>query len=245
MKKLTFYFLFVFLPALSMAQDRIITVGLQYKPIFASKFFGAGEIEVRDDIFKASIRPTWGHSYGMIIRRGINKTLSYEAGLNYTKRRYGISCTDLDSGFTDQSDFSLVSYEIPNQLLVYIRLGERFYMNNALGFAVTAFASDVQSFGTDRRFYHFSQMTTSFLSAAIIANVGFEYRSRKSGFFYLGASFHNPIKNISRSYITYQKDNFNSYTGNFNLRGTYLTVDLRYFFNESPIRQEKNKTKPK
>ncbi|MFN3342610.1 MAG: hypothetical protein ACK40M_07925 [Flavobacteriales bacterium] len=225
------------------AQERMLTLGIQYKPIFASRFFGAGEITTKDDALEASITPTWGHSYGMIIRRGFTKMISYEGGISYVKRRYAINCTDVDSGFSSPSDFSLVSYEIPNQMLIYIQLGERLYMNTAFGISLIAFASDVQSFATDRRFYHFSQLTTNFLSAALIANVGFEYRTKKSGFFYFGASFHNPVKDITRSYIEYSKDNFSTYRADFGLRGTYLTLDFRYFFHEAPIREQKNRTK--
>ncbi|MBX7093098.1 MAG: hypothetical protein K1X56_00130 [Flavobacteriales bacterium] len=235
------FFLFLLAQFHGFAQEQLITVGMQYKPIFASKFFGAGEVSASDSNFTVSVKPTWGHSYGMIIRRGFTKTISLETGINYVRRRYGMSCTDTDSGFTDKSDFSIISYEIPTQMLIYVRLGERFYMNNAFGLSLTAFASDVESHGTDQRFFQYSRMTTNFLSAALIANVGFEYRSKKAGFYYLGASFHKPVKNIANSYATYNQDPFRSHTAFFDLTGTYLTVDLRYFFHEAPVKPKKKK----
>lgn len=230
---------------LGRSQERIITVGFQYKPLFSSRFFGSGEVESTTDVLQAKIKPTWGHNYGMIIRKGITKTISYEFGISYVKRNYLMNVTDLDSGLHSTSRFGIVSYEIPNQALVYIRLGERFYMNNAFGFAITAFASDVESSAENRRFYQVSRMTTSFFSASVIANVGFEYRSEKSGFFYLGASFQRPVSPIANTTVFYEKSNFLLYNTAMKLNGSYLTVDFRYFFHEDPIKKEKNKTKKK
>ena len=241
--KILLLILFISGFSLGNCQEQLLTFGFQYKPIFSSRFFGAGEVESTSDIFNAKIKPVWGHNYGMIIRRGITKSISYEVGISYVKRNYLMTATDLDSGFTTESRFGIVSYEIPNQMLIYVRLGKNFYMNNAFGFAVTAFASDVESRATDKRIYQTSRMTTRFFSGSIIANVGFEYRTEKSGFFYIGASFQQPLKHIANTTAYYDKTNLLIYNTPLQLEGAYLTLDLRYFFNEDPIKKEKNKTR--
>lgn len=246
MKKfIVFIVLLAMLNPKGYTQERLLTVGFQYKPLLSSQFFGSGPVENTKDILKAEIKPIWGHNYGMMIRRGFTKSISYEVGINYVKRNYRLTCTDLDSGFTSSGTFSLVSYEIPNQMLIYVRLGERFYMNNAFGVALTAFASDVESYAENRRFHELSLLTTRWFSASMIANVGFEYRTEKSGFFYIGASLQRPFKNIANTTVTYEKTNLLLYSVPLSLSGAYLTLDFRYFFHEQPVKEKKNKSKKK
>jgi len=202
-------------------------------------------VEADSSILHASIKPVYGHSFGMVIRRGFTRLFSLETGINFIRRNYEMSCTDTDSGFTDVSRFGIVAYEIPVQGLIYIRLGERFYMNTAFGLSLNAFASDVSSAGTDRRFSQLSLTTTNWFNTALLANIGFEYRTVKSGFFYLGASMHKPLRNIAATEVKYEKNNFETYRVPLQLSGSFLTVDFRYFFHAQPVKKEKNKSKTK
>jgi hypothetical protein len=236
--------LFMTILSVSVSGQELLTVGLQYKPIFASRFFNAGETEAEEDIFRASIKPVWGHSYGMVIRRGFTRLFAFETGISYVKRNYSMSFKDLDSSITDVSKFGMVSYEIPAQFLVYIQLGENLYMNNAFGGSMIAFASDVASIGSENnRFSQYTRINTQFITFALIANLGFEYRTEKSGFFYFGASLHRPFKSIATTFAQYDKNNFETYQVSLPLTGAYLTADFRYFFHADPVKREKNKTK--
>ena len=69
------------------------------------------------------------------------------------------------------------------------------------------------------------------LQGAFLANFGFEYRTKNSGYFYLGTSYHLPFAPIMDFAMVYD------YQGGKKLQidhvqGSYLTLDLRYFFNE-------------
>lgn len=215
------------------AQQRITTIGLQFKPIFPNSFLSTGtQTTFRDNAtFDLTLRS--GFSAGMIVRHGFSDLLAFESGINYVKRTYHLKISE--GNFSGESRFRIVGYEIPLSLLVYIRLGEKIFMNASMGPSFDMFASDVQS-----NDYYFSQRSyrKSLFQPAVTANLGWEYRTLQSGYFYIGASYHRPFSYIYLTKITYH--------GNVNtidepLAGNYLTLDLRYFFYEDP----KKKPRPR
>ena len=228
--------IFLFIPLLggvrggfSFAQQNSMTVGFQVKPIFRGEFFSARDIEKTQDSVNFTVATRLGFSGGMIIRKGITKNLSFETGINYVKRVYNLSITD--SSFTGESKFRIIGYEIPILALIYIRIGEKFYMDNAAGLLIDMFPSDI--FTSDSYFKH-SSRRTSFINPALLANLGWEYRTDKSGFFYIGASYHRPFSKIMLTKIRYIDDNNKTTEVETKLAGSYLTIDFRYFFPETP-----------
>jgi len=176
-----------------------------------------------------------GYSAGMVLRRGYTKQLSMETGINFTKRNFSLSITD--TTFTGKSGFTIIGYEIPIQGMVFLRLAERIYMNTALGLSMDMYASNIYTH--DTYFRHFSKRHSIFQFAAL-ANLGFEYRTKKSGYFYLGSSFHLPFSYFYTSSIIYESK---QEIGRLKLSGTFLTLDLRYYFHEDPMKQKKKKKK--
>ena len=162
----------------------------------------------------------------MVVRKGITKTISFETGINYVKRVYNLSIIDSSNNFTRDGKFRIIGYEIPLLALVYIRIGEKFYMNNALGFSIDIFPSDVRTVNS-------YSTRTSFIIPALLANLGWEYRTDKSGIFYIGASFHRPFSKIMSTKIWYDGNNKTAEVET-KLAGSYLTIDFRYFFPETP-----------
>lgn len=223
------------------AQEGILSFGIQYKPIFSNKFIGAGESLGEVEYFSVVRTPKFGHSFGMQIRRGFTKMFSYETGINYVKRNYSIVCNDEQNSLNSEFDFGLVGYEIPNQLLIYIRLGENFYMNTATGISLNWFASDVASSSRDVKFIQKTLIKPGWIKVALIANIGFELRTEKKGIFYLGASLTNPFYNIATTQITYD-ENLSTPDKEIlmDLRGGIFTVDLRYYFKSDPIKKKVN-----
>ncbi|PCH65532.1 MAG: hypothetical protein COC01_09595 [Bacteroidetes bacterium] len=204
-----------------------MTVGFQVKPIFRGAFFNTRDIDVSQNNVNFTVATSLGYSAGMIIRKGITKKLSFETGINYVKRVYKLTISD--SSFTGESKFRIIGYEIPLLALIYIRISEKIYMNNALGLSIDMFPSDVR---TSKSYFTQSSRRTSFINPALLANLGWEYRTDKSGFFYIGTSYQRPFSNIMLTKIQYDSNNKTA-DAETKLVGSYLTIDFRYFFPET------------
>ncbi|HEX5002090.1 MAG TPA: hypothetical protein VFW78_06315 [Bacteroidia bacterium] len=223
----------------SHAQERIITAGFQFRPLFSSGFFNGGPVDVSDKGVSFHLEPHGGSSFGMIIRKGFTNTLSMETGINYTKRSFNMSVTD--SAATEASSFSIIGYEIPVSGLVFIQLSDKIYMDVSLGFSFDFYPSDIRTTGT--MFSHYSARKAGF-SPSVTAGLGWEYRTEKSGYFYVGASYHRPFDYIYYSYFLYpDKENPTVSTGS-ELQGNYLAVDFKYFFHSEPQKKKKKQKKP-
>ena len=216
------------------AQENIFTAGFQYKPIFASSFFSTGTKTISQNGIDFAVSQKFGYCAGMVLRRGFTKKISFETGINYVKRNFSLLITDSVS--SRNSTFSIIGYEIPLQGLIFIRLGEKLYMNTSAGISVDMYPSNIYTQDTTY-FKHFSTRHSYFQSSAL-ANVGFEYRTAKRGYFYLGASYHLPFTYFYTSRIEYlpKKE-----IATMKLQGNYLTLDLRYFFHEEIMKPKKKK----
>ncbi len=227
-----YVFLFLFLNSFQIfAQQKITTVGIQIKPFIPSSFFTPAKSVTQDNTsFDLSLNS--GFSGGMLVRHGFSDLVAMETGINYVKRKYELEITD--GGFNDKSQFRIIGYEIPLSLLVYIRLGEQLFMNVSMGHSLDMFASSVQSYDD-----YFSQKSfrKNLFQSAVIANVGWEYRTPKSGYVYLGVSYHRPFSYIYTSEIKYNGRIDPAIT---TLSGNYLTIDLRYFFYEDPKKKPRS-----
>jgi len=229
----------VFLPKF-FSQEKVTTFGIQLKPIVPIEFINAGKQEKTTNNIAYINQPKFGMSFGMVIRKGLTKTLSLETGLNFLKRNYDLTINDPDSSFSSTSDFSIVNYEIPVLLLAYVQLGRNTFMNVAGGVSFDIYPSDL--FVQDEAFAN-AVNRSSWLQPSLLANIGWEYRTEKSGYIYIGASLHRPFTEIFTEFVTYRGVNSDRLEGEtFDLTGSYFTIDLRYFFHEE--KQEKRvKTK--
>src|SRR3569832_497302 len=215
------------------SQERITTVGIQVKPIFPVSFLGTGTQTMDEDSVHFDIALKGGFSAGMLIRKGITNLIALEAGINYVKRTYKFNINE--TSYSASSVYRIIGYEIPVSFLVYIRLGEQLFMNASMGASVDMYASNVQS-ASDK--YSVLTVRNHTFQPAVISNIGWEYRTPKAGFFYIGASFHRPFTYEFVSRIHYkrtvnEKEFFNT------MSGSYLTVDFRYFFHEDPEKKGK------
>lgn len=224
------------------AQKNVTTFGIQLKPIIPSNVIGSKSDENIENNINFKIENKAAFSFGMVARYGFSDLLSFETGLNFTRRNFRIEITDNQTNI--KSDFKFITYDVPLLALVYVQLGEQFYMNAAGGFSIDFLPSDWETSGSN--FRHVSYRT-EWLIPSLLANVGFEYRSYKSGYFYIGSSYHLPFRDLTSTNVAYYRNgnvndiqNYDAIS-NFKLQGSYLTLDLRYFFNEDPIRRTKRK----
>ncbi len=220
------------------AQERITTFGVQFKPIIPIDFINSGNQSLEKNNILYQLKPQPGLNFGMVIRKGFTKNISLETGINILRRNYDLSINDLDSSFLGTSNFRIINYEIPVAALVYVRLADNLFMNVSGGFSLDIYPSDLFTYDD-----YFENAVNRFgwIRTSLIANVGWEFRTKKSGYFYLGASFHRPFSKIMREYIHYRGFN-KSEQATFDLSGNYLTIDFRYFFHEDKVKKKK-KTK--
>jgi hypothetical protein len=232
-------------------QKNVFTFGLQYKPIIPSDIMGTGSSQLSSDsiTFNTSLSPKFGNVFGGVFRYGFTNWFSLESGINFTQRNYEIKYNIPDSNWTGlTNDLRVISYEIPLNALFFIRLSKQLYMNTAVGLSMTIFPSNVQ---TSKEFEEYDIYVEqegrrrSAIQGAFNANVGFEWRTKKSGFFYLGTSFHMPLVPIMNIYTGYvhQSGPQGKLVGN--IYGSYLTLDLRYFFHEDPETKKQRKASTK
>lgn len=228
-----------------LSQPKIITVGFQYKPIVPSRFFRSGEMYFSQNNIDYYILPKMSFSGGMVIRKGFTKNFSLESGINYVKRNYDLKVENKNLSFLSERNFSIVGYEVPTLGLVFIRLGEKMFMDAAFGASVDFFPSDV---GTNDYYTSHDIKIESiairnrnrWIQASLLANIGYEYRTDKSGYFYFGSSFHRPF---AYSYLANVKYINGSITEKISaeITGNYLTFDFRYFFHQDPQKPKAKK----
>ena len=243
LKPVAFLFcIFYFLSSVS-AQEKITTFGFVIKPIFPSSYFRTSAKTFSDNGVGFTIDQRSGFSAGGVIRKGITKTLSFETGINYVKRLYDLEIST--GSFTGKSEYKIVGYEIPVQALVFIQLSKEIWMDVALGPSLDMYPSDVTTYST--YFLHVANRnSSSVFNGGLLANLGWEYRTTKSGYIYIGACYHRSFTDIYTSTVGY----YNSRTdikpvgqGSTALSGDYLTFDIRYYFHEDPAKVKIRKKK--
>ena len=221
--------IFCFLVFKAESQNNRATFGLQYKPIIPSSYFNAVEQVSGANIF--SLNTKYSNSFGMVIRYKINKTFSIEGGINYIQRNFILGYSleypaDLPPPPPgDQTKFNLRSYELPIQVLTYVRASKNWYLNIAFGISHNTLASDVFSeFEKQSAFQNTYRRPGGY--QALLANIGMEFRDDKTGYYYIGASLHRPWDPIAKVYPEPSEGEEII----FDIIGNFITLDLRYFF---------------
>lgn len=221
------------------AQERIVTIGLQYRPIIPVNFFGLGDVRAEEGSLSIDYLPQVGSNLGVTLRKGLNERFSIESGISFTKRNYNIRLTETEDSFEEEISVSFIGYEIPLQGLLYVQVNKEIYLNVSTGFSLDFFPSNIE--GVGERLI-FNGLRFAWFRPAFSSNIGAEYRTPKSGYFYLGFTYHRPFDDIMVALSTYDEPDKLNRTLVTTLNGQYLTLDLRYFFNE-PKQVKKPKKK--
>ncbi len=214
--------------------------GIQAKGLVPTSVLNAGEQTIRNDSIAFTISGASGFSLGAVVRHNFTKMFTIETGIHYVSRRYNFNFKHNIQGIDDNSNVNLISYEIPIQWLLYIRLGEQFYMNTIFGVSVDFYPSDITN---TREQYAYIMIRKSWINLALLASVGFEYRTKDAGYFYIGGSLHYPLSDIGTLRVSYFPDPSNP--SNFvnldqKVRGTYISIDVRYFFKKHEVKEKPN-----
>lgn len=230
------------------SQERVTTFGVEMKPIIPSSLLRTGLSAKTEEGIDYEVRQRIGYSFGGVMRFGLTKWLSLESGISFVRRNFSTNVYDPSFDFRDTVSFRVIGYEIPVTGLVFVQLSDQIFMNAAFGLALDMFPSNVgNASGEDfivigmRRGFGNAGSIMTWSKLGLLANVGFELRTKKSGYFYIGGSYHRPFRSIYDNFMYYTDANRHQYESKLPLSGNYLTLDLRYFFHEEPEKKEEKR----
>lgn len=204
-----------------------LTAGIELRTLVPISGFTMKPLNYSDSLLNAVGTYKGGVGFGGVIRFKLTDFWNLETGIYYTRRKFDFRVQDPVVNFDETIPMRIVGYEIPIKGLVYIQMGEKIYMNVALGVSTDFFASDTK---IHRPSVSIGAFKRSWIKLAVLGNVGVEYRSEKDGYFYLGVTFHQPFTDIMGTQVNYFRDNMGkSYFQNHNIDGTYFSIDFRYF----------------
>jgi hypothetical protein len=205
--------------------------GFQVRPIFPTSFIGSPEMSHQLDGFETTITQRAGYSFGGTVRVGLTKLIALETGINFTQRHFDLNFGVPDSNSFGSDRMSFIEYDVPLNGLVYIRLADQWYMNASIGFAITFKPTHVGTFNQPGGFHTYTHtgLVRSKAGFDANANVGFEFRTKKKGFFYLGGSARVPFSPLFDLVSDYQwQGNITRMFGEVD--GSFLAIDFKYFF---------------
>ena len=206
--------------------------GVQYRPIIPLNSFGLGpqSIEGENGVHNSIVQQKFGYSMGGIMRIGFSERLAVETGLNFTRRNYQTDYFVPDSNLRASTSLRNISYDIPLNLLIYVKINKSIYINASFGNSFLFFPSNTatQTNTLPHNFITETEMRR-WIQFALNANTGVEFRTEKNGIFYLGASFHRPFSPLYNVRTTYKYMN-DPNAGISRLSGSFFTLDIKYFF---------------
>lgn len=226
-QKLLLFIMVITLQTLGYSQEGIWKFGLQFRPGLPVNFINAGDdISTVDNVSYTNTQ-RFGRVLGALMRYNITNGISFETGILYNQRNYSITLDSLENNFESTVDYRIVGYEIPLTAMVFVQLDRELFMSAAIGGSLNFFPSDVSSSDPETELIH-ETVRYSWVQSAVVANLGFEYRSRGVGTFYAGGSFHLPFSPIFLSKIGFARNPLTQHS--IDIQGTYLTLDFRFYF---------------
>lgn len=196
--------------------------------------FGTRSDEFRQDTAFRFV-PKISFRLGMNVRFDFTKRISFQTGLYYVSRTYEVNVGKTNGATPDiqemlfKNSFKYMAFEIPMMALIYVQLGEKWFMNNAVGFTAEFFPSNTQKVDPYLEFEIYNARR-SWIIPGVKAAVGFEFRTENAGYFYLGGQFHRPLIPISDGFVERNiTGDIGFQTVKIPLSGTYFAIDFKYF----------------
>ena len=172
--------------------------GIFVSPVIPNNFIGEVETKMQDsaESMFATYTQKTGINFGAIVRIGLTKSISLETGISQVRRNFYTTASIPDSNFFADQKLSFVNYDIPLNALFYVQLADKWYMNAAIGFSINQYPSDSRdtAFFNNKNKVSFEARRTVRTSFAANGGIGFEYRTKDVGTFYIGGGAKIPVK---------------------------------------------------
>lgn len=211
-----------------------IHFGIQTRLVIPSDFLGAVKTDLSDQQFSSSLVQKIGFSYGALIRADYTKNITFEGGINFVQRHFNATMSYSDSVefVQDTNRLTFINYELPLTGIVKIQLGKSIFSMVGLGPSFTFKPTSVKLIdqpGGKHTFYHTGSVKK--FGIDLNAQAGFEYRTKRSGYFYFGGSAKIPTSYLFNWGGKYSQQGSSNYLIDFaKVNGTFLSMDLRYYF---------------
>jgi len=210
--------------AISQKPKRETLLGLHISSIITTNIIEKNDVELFTDSINYQLKQKTGINYGMEIRFGIGERLSLHTGINYTQRNFDVKINTPDTLLTDSS-LKFISYEVPISLSGYVKLTGQLYLCGNLGLSFDFYPTNISIPHVYGKRYNWAQF-------AINGTTGMEFRTKNSGYIFLGASYHTHFSNML--YVLFYKSNqIGSADECIPFSGNYFSVNLKYYFPQS------------
>ncbi|MFM6934997.1 MAG: outer membrane beta-barrel protein [Flavobacteriales bacterium] len=214
--------------------------GFQTRMIIPSNTIGPNSLTLTKDYFTSTIEQKTGYTFGGVVRLGLSELISIETGLNYIQRIYGITMQRTDSNIVATNTMHFIQYDIPVSAVVNVKLTKSIFANASLGLALQNKPSSVGIIdhpNGKHEFFHIGLVDIhKKMSFDLAASAGFEYRTKKSGVFYIGGSARVAMAPVFQYVAKYKYVN-DSRVMYGNVNGSYLSLDFKYFL---PYKRARN-----
>lgn len=206
-----------------------LNFGFQLKPIVPLEGFRTQYFVGANGSKEFDLNQQGSMNGGMLIRKNLTKVFIVGTGIGFVNRKYKLSVIDHLTSEAIEDEFTFVSYEVPVELLVNVRLGNKWYMNTGSGVSAAFFPSNIYSY-KDGLQHITNRSEWSQLQG--LTTVGFELRTSKQGIWYFGFQYVLPFSAIGSSEVTYTESLNVQATDvvKFKLHGRYTAFELRYYF---------------
>lgn len=198
--------------------DRKTHFGIIYSPVIPSNFLQKNDITKTTDTSQYNVNQAMSYYFGMEIRHDFTKRFAIQTGINFIRRNWDVKADFEGELFQERLKFN--AYELPFSVLGYVQLGQNVFMNISGGASFEMYPSDIyfKRFFAKRKFW---------ILPSLNANLGWEYRDKKNGIFYLGASY----KIVSDEFLLFVFTSNSSYPiDEFRIPGNFFSINLKYYF---------------
>ena len=225
MKKLFAIFFTLIIFNTLTAQDKGFTGGIQFKGMIANNYFNGGTDIIDFDNVTIQNSQKFGYVFGMTIRKQFNKSLAIESGLRFVQRNYNTQIDSTNGAYSGSLDYRIIGYEIPIKGVITLRASDNSHFVAALGAQLDLYPSDVYKGDYE---WQVEVRRRSWIQGSFLANIGWEISPSEIGRFYAGFSFNQPFTDPFAAIIGHYNANIGQV--NHKLNGSYLALDIRYYF---------------
>ncbi len=213
--------------------------GLGFSSMHGSNFIRDENKLFQSDTVQYNINyKPFSYKLGAEVKHFFTYRFALKTGLYYAQRKINVDYKSehtasglikglKDTTFTGQLHFT--SYEIPIHAMGYVRLAKSIYMDIHGGFDLNFYPSNlmIDNIYLQRE----GSFNSLFFQLGYTFGVGWEWRTKNSGAFYLGASY-QAKGDYMGAVLLYEGRVLNAAEYFYELKGQYFSIDFRYYFNK-------------